>query len=96
MAILPEAIYRLKAIPSKIPMMSFLELVQIFLKFVGRHTRPSIDPAWPKQRRQLELPRSQASDQTTKLQKSKQPCTGTETDTELNGKGKRAQKWAQK
>ena len=45
MAILPEAIYRLKAIPSKIPMTSFSELIQIFLKFVGRHTRPSMAKA---------------------------------------------------
>ena len=42
MSMLPEAIYRFNAVPINIPMMSFIELKQIFQKLIWKHNRAYI------------------------------------------------------
>ena len=39
---LPEVIYRFDAILTKIPMTDFIELEQIYQKFIWKHSKPCI------------------------------------------------------
>ena len=42
MAVLPKAIYRFNAIPTKLPMVFLTELEQIISQFVWKYEKPSI------------------------------------------------------
>ena len=78
MTLLPNASYRLNAIPIKLSMIFFRELEQNILNLYGNTKKPQIAKATLKKKAELKESGFLTSDYTTTLQSSKQ-C-GAETE----------------
>ena len=84
---MPKAIYRFNAIPIKLPMALFTDLEQKVFTFVWKHKRPLTAKAILKKKNGTERIMVPDFRLYTKLQSSKQYCTGTKTEIEISGTG---------
>ena len=88
MSILTKAIYRLNAIPIKLPMTFFTELEQISLKFIWNFKRPRTAKSilgwgWGSKARGITLPDFRQYYETTEI---KTGCIGTKRDIWIKGR----------
>ena len=85
MTILPKAIYRFNAIPTKLPKAFFTELEKIFLVCLETQKTPNSQNNLEREKMELEALGSLTPNCPTMLRPSKQHDTGAETETQISG-----------
>ena len=92
MTILNQHNLQINAISIKLPRTFFTELEQNILKFVWKDKRLRIAKAILKKKTEIKESGFLTSDNTTKVELSKQYGTGTKAETYINGTGQKAEK----